>query len=265
MIKFFRKKRYNLMEQNNTEKYLKYAIGEIVLVVIGILFALSINNWNEGRKTKNKLSSDLQELKSELIADTETLNEYVIQVEAVDAYGQYLQDFANKRLEEIDTIQLRKAIYYTGYLITFESKKTGYQNLVNQGEIQYIQNAKLKQGLANYYKEGGWRSSYGNIILSSFQEYISYIHKFTEPGTLRSFYKAGTASKNGTLSGDLIEQIKAKNGTLVDWNKLKNDPEFKPVIDKVQTSRFVQIYFYKTIKKEINDLITMIDKELEKE
>ena len=46
MIKFFRKIRYNLMEQNKTGKCLKYAIGEIVLVVIGILIALSINNWN---------------------------------------------------------------------------------------------------------------------------------------------------------------------------------------------------------------------------
>ena len=46
MINFFRKIRYNLIEQNKTGKYLKYAIGEIVLVAIGILIALSINNWN---------------------------------------------------------------------------------------------------------------------------------------------------------------------------------------------------------------------------
>ena len=50
MIKFFRKIRYDLMEKNKTGKYLKYAIGEIVLVVIGILVALQINNWNEQRK-----------------------------------------------------------------------------------------------------------------------------------------------------------------------------------------------------------------------
>ncbi len=50
MIKFFRKIRYDLMERNNTGKYLKYAIGEIILVVIGILIALSINNWNGLKK-----------------------------------------------------------------------------------------------------------------------------------------------------------------------------------------------------------------------
>ena len=52
MIKFFRKIRYNLMEQNKTGKYFKYAIGEIILVVIGILIALSINNWNEAKKAR---------------------------------------------------------------------------------------------------------------------------------------------------------------------------------------------------------------------
>ena len=47
MIKFFRKIRQNLLMENKTSKYFKYAIGEILLVVIGILIALSINNWNE--------------------------------------------------------------------------------------------------------------------------------------------------------------------------------------------------------------------------
>jgi hypothetical protein len=50
MIQFFRKIRYSLMNQNQTGRYLKYAIGEIILVVIGILIALQINNWNETRK-----------------------------------------------------------------------------------------------------------------------------------------------------------------------------------------------------------------------
>ena len=50
MIKFFRQIRYNLMSENKTGKYIKYALGEILLVMIGILLALQVNNWNEGRK-----------------------------------------------------------------------------------------------------------------------------------------------------------------------------------------------------------------------
>ncbi len=53
MIKFFRKIRYVLMQKNKTGRYIKYALGEIVLVVIGILIALSINSWNENRKKED--------------------------------------------------------------------------------------------------------------------------------------------------------------------------------------------------------------------
>ncbi len=52
MIKIFKKIRYDLMEKNKSGKYLKYAIGEIILVMIGILLALQVNNWNEKRKAK---------------------------------------------------------------------------------------------------------------------------------------------------------------------------------------------------------------------
>ena len=53
MIKFFRKIRYDLMEKNKTGKYLKYAIGEIILVMIGILLAMQVNNWNQVRIQNN--------------------------------------------------------------------------------------------------------------------------------------------------------------------------------------------------------------------
>ena len=60
MIKFFRKIRQNLLSEGKTGKYFKYAIGEIVLVVIGILIALQINNWNESRKMKIEEKKMLQ-------------------------------------------------------------------------------------------------------------------------------------------------------------------------------------------------------------
>ena len=74
MIKFFRKIRQNLLMENKTGKYFKYAIGEIVLVVIGILIALSINNWNSNRIERN---SDYQ-LINALITDLELKNEEVL-------------------------------------------------------------------------------------------------------------------------------------------------------------------------------------------
>ena len=74
MIKFFRKIRYDLMEKNKTGKYFKYAIGEIVLVVIGILIALQINNWNEQRKQNSQERYILNQLKVEFEADSIKIN-----------------------------------------------------------------------------------------------------------------------------------------------------------------------------------------------
>ncbi|MDT0557841.1 DUF6090 family protein [Ichthyenterobacterium sp. W332] len=69
MIKFFRRIRQNLIMENKTSKYFKYAIGEILLVVIGILIALQINNWNENRKLKLNEKYIIENLIEDLQSD----------------------------------------------------------------------------------------------------------------------------------------------------------------------------------------------------
>ena len=78
MIKFFRKIRRELMEKNKISKYLMYTIGEIVLVVIGILIALSINNWNEERKDLRQEQLILKQLRSEYKSNLAQLEEKVL-------------------------------------------------------------------------------------------------------------------------------------------------------------------------------------------
>ena len=80
MIKFFRHIRQQLLSEGNTGKpalpagrYLKYAIGEIILVVIGILIALQINNWNEAKKDRSTEVKLLKELREDLIKTKEDL------------------------------------------------------------------------------------------------------------------------------------------------------------------------------------------------
>jgi Family of unknown function (DUF6090) len=77
MIKFFRHIRKEQMEKGKTGKYFKYAIGEIILVVIGILIALSINNWNERRINEKKIVSFLQEIKKNLVVEIERSNSVI--------------------------------------------------------------------------------------------------------------------------------------------------------------------------------------------
>ena len=73
MIPFFRRIRKTLADDNKPIKYLRYAVGEIVLVVIGILIALQINNWNDAHNLTKKETSLLIEMKSNLESDLEGL------------------------------------------------------------------------------------------------------------------------------------------------------------------------------------------------
>ncbi|MBN7814615.1 DUF6090 family protein [Algoriphagus pacificus] len=73
MISFFRKIRQKLLQQNRVTRYLVYALGEIMLVVIGILIALQVNNWNEGRKLERISDQSLQSLEEEIKEARSTL------------------------------------------------------------------------------------------------------------------------------------------------------------------------------------------------
>jgi hypothetical protein len=92
MIKFFRKIRQNLLMENKTGKpayrtgrYFKYAVGEIILVVIGILIALQINNWNEKQKSETKTLAVFDELLEELASDIKSIKEAGIFYEKKDS------------------------------------------------------------------------------------------------------------------------------------------------------------------------------------
>ena len=77
MIKFFRKIRQNLLMENKTGKYFKYAIGEIILVVIGILIALQVSNWNSQRINANSEQIILQDLNIELKRNISSLENII--------------------------------------------------------------------------------------------------------------------------------------------------------------------------------------------
>jgi len=133
MIKFFRKIRQNLILENKTSKYLKYAIGEIVLVVIGILIALSINNWNEEKKVylkaelyKNKIIKDLETdlVNIDSIVDTGNYNKVIVQ-----DYFNFFESQNNLPIETIidscsKAVSLCRKFRYTPVDYTFKDMQS---------------------------------------------------------------------------------------------------------------------------------------------
>ena len=104
MIKFFRGIRQRLLSENKFSKYLIYAIGEIVLVVIGILIALQINNWNEGRKEFRKSKALLEEFRRDLARDTVESNLVIGKLERrikIESWALNLISYDTRQLDSL--------------------------------------------------------------------------------------------------------------------------------------------------------------------
>ena len=156
MIKFFRKIRQNLLLENKTGKYFKYAIGEIILVVIGILIALQVNNWNTSRLDQ-KLESDftkriIEDLKEEEAIITAVLN-YNNQVlfHAKNA----IKVFENSPNQNTNPLEVLIDMYQASQLQDPNSAMSTYQELIASGQINLVKNETFKTAIIRYY-EADW-------------------------------------------------------------------------------------------------------------
>jgi len=151
MIKFFRKIRQNLLSKGKTGRYFKYAFGEIVLVVIGILIALSINNWNENRK--NKLTES--EYYCKLLADFELDRQNIA---VLYEESEHKIEISKRLLLELNNRNKDKSYllnYYLQGLRTnaFVPSKVAMTDIVSSGKLNLLTNDSLKNELLRYYGE----------------------------------------------------------------------------------------------------------------
>ena len=154
MIKFFSKIRQNSIKDNKMIIYLKYAIGEIVLVVIGILIALSINSWNQDRVNKKNENKYLDDIKKELQGNIGLSNYYFNNNLTKKIEGLTLaKKYCEQKIQDQDTLDFLNKVSYGAVMstgITFFSTKS-YDELINTGNFQLITHDSLKNEVKNYY------------------------------------------------------------------------------------------------------------------
>ncbi len=150
MIKFFRKIRQNLLLEGKTGRYLKYAIGEIVLVVIGILIALSINNWNEYRKETNFEQKILRELKSDFVYNESELNSNIIKSSKLASNGDSLLNLFKLPKDEVNPIDFFKYTRSLGGYSTFSPSNGALNALISSGNLYIIKNDSLRMYLSRW-------------------------------------------------------------------------------------------------------------------
>ncbi len=149
MIKIFRKIRQNLLSEGKTTKYFKYAIGEIILVVIGILIALSINNWNENKKERAQEQELLIQLQSEFQSNLEQLDQKTdLRNQMISASLRLLQAIDEPETRNSDSIV--KYISLTAITPTFDPI---VNDINSSGRIQLLHNSSLKENLARWTSE----------------------------------------------------------------------------------------------------------------
>jgi len=142
MIKFFRKIRQRLLSENKFSKYLIYAIGEIILVVIGILIALGINNWNENSKNNDEEKIILINLNKDLKTDSIQFTYYEEQFKEIDQLHLDLFKLAHDSivLDSIsEPILLRRLLFFE-QLVDMDLKDN----------LKKIANPKINNALINY-------------------------------------------------------------------------------------------------------------------
>ena len=149
MIKFFRKIRQNLLMENKTGKYFKYAIGEIILVVIGILIALQINNWNEKKNNIHQAEKHLETVKLNLKDD-------IIQAEKLLSETQTTLQYSNVFLEQFKTLRpldnnIQMYLIYLMYERNLEVNESGFGTLLNSNGMSYI-DSELQIKILDYYR-----------------------------------------------------------------------------------------------------------------
>ena len=146
MIKFFRKIRQNLLSEGKTGKYLKYALGEIILVVIGILIALQINNWNELRKDEIKEQVILKQLQEDYRVNLLQLEQKIdIREKMITSALRLLRAFDNP--VEIVRDSVIKDLAELRNDPTFDPIQN---DLTNSDNLRLIRNQKLKRLLSNW-------------------------------------------------------------------------------------------------------------------
>ena len=143
MIKFFRKIRYDLMEKNKTGKYFKYALGEIVLVMIGILLALQVNNWNNSRIEQNEENEVLVKLNADFKENKKVLNKFLIEINNQSNSQCTLMSLIGVSKEELDKQKLDSLFYVTVGASEFAFADNTIKNIMQSGKLNLLKSEKI--------------------------------------------------------------------------------------------------------------------------
>ena len=241
------------MEKNKTGKYLKYAIGEIILVVIGILIALSINNWNENRKNHKLETQALINLKVEF-------NENQRRLESLIKIKQKQENEGRAFLEIItnDSIPLSQKINANTprqYLGTWSATNAVLNSLLSTGEITNIKNDSLKFLLTNWSVKVARFKDVENRHSNAINEKNAYLRTrvyigITKPGD------HGDKWPGKYFPNNIASKIDSQKARYI------NDIQYYNLTNHIISRLYIQLMTAKEIQDDYKKISRLLDLEL---
>ena len=258
MIKFFRKIRYDLMEKNKTGKYLKYAIGEIALVVIGILIALQINTWNEENANHKKEINYLKSLRNEMQSDLEALNNEEKRIlDVIESKEVFIKVMSsNQAIDSISDktiVNLYQASFNIPIVTTIE---TGAVNeIISSGGLQYIKNDSIRKLVASWdtksrfikWQENNLNETFKKIYDLLFRQKLVNTRYFFSQLEFFNAQNLGAPSKAYSLK-NMLRSEEFENLSFLHYGK----------------TRYMIYTVYPEYRAHLEGMINLIDEELEK-
>ena len=237
MIKFFRNIRQKLAAENKAMAYTRYAVGEIILVVLGILIALQINNWNEYRKERKLEYNLLEGVLKSIVSDTTRLNYEIERFNELLEYADYIKMKFNDTSayeKKLDTAFAQIAISHL-----YSPDYTAFDRITSVG-VEIIENDSIRNLIVHYYDTSRFLQK-----VETYFENSKYYRQHIFPKYFKS-YKYG------------------REVVPVDYEALKKSSEFRIAMDYSINDA---IYFRNRAQKRsdvANKLIEMLNKKLYK-
>jgi hypothetical protein len=250
MLRFFRKIRQNLLDKNKFTKYLFYALGEIILVVIGILIALAINNANQKRLTEKNEETYLIGLKEEFQTSKLKLKELIAVNQSNYTGAKQILEYTNANAMPPSEDLFSKVLYSTFSTdIAFNPNNSLLQEMINSGNLKNLSNPELRIELTN------WVSTIEDIRRQEEElgiQRIKVLDMFrTNNYSLRTiFEKAGVSESLGLPNTEITES----NLSLLDSKEFENN-----LLMFIITSYATEEVHYRPLMQDLDKILKLID------
>ncbi len=247
MIKFFRHIRKSLiMETGKTGKYFKYAIGEIILVVIGILIAIQLNEWRHDSSNKNQKQFVLKALQLEFEANLEQMDTILFYMEKVQNIYPIVNEMIKNPEKNYTEEDVTNAIVNLSYTWTFNPSNGALRSAISSSQIHLLDNKHLIELLF----------SWEDVVKDSEEEAFRLRkYQYDSNSRLNNYIPASNLYLN-----DFPELVASNSPS--NYKGLLNDVYFDNYSSISYAYAFEYIVELNTIKNQNKDILTLIKEEI---